>query len=134
MPSNTAGGWPYPLATEATRDGATAIQNLATENERRLAGQMVIGVYAVANFDGNGLWYAPDWRTQYNCYWTSAPAVTVICGTTTTGGDSGVVAHVYMPHNSAQQLVLGANYVKDGRVYTGLIDLFIVAAGTGRRG
>lgn len=57
MPSNVA-GWPYPLASEPVRDGAAAIQALATALSQRIviggariqAGQSVVTTNAFGQF------------------------------------------------------------------------------------
>lgn len=41
MPSQTAGGLPYPLPTEPVRDGAQAIHNLADAIQARGGGQLI---------------------------------------------------------------------------------------------
>jgi hypothetical protein len=132
MPSNTAGGFPYPLATEPTRDGAAAIQALATETDHRLGPQAVVSFYAVGTFDSNGLWYAPAWST-YGVTWTAVPQVVASASTGAVGGDAGVHVQVYRPQSSTNSAVLQANYVKDGRGFVGNIDLYVIAIGTGKR-
>jgi len=56
MPANTGGGYPYPLATEPVRDGATAIQNLATAVDSRMGSFIELGKTATLAV-GTGGWY-----------------------------------------------------------------------------
>lgn len=131
MPSSNSGGWPYPLPTEPVRDGANAIKSLADANSMRLKNMTVWGAYMVGAFDSNSLWYASAW-TSYGVQWDSVPAITAVAGQSGVGGDAGVLIWVYRPHNSATGMVLGANYVKDGRGFQGSIDLYVHAIGQGR--
>jgi len=127
MPSATPGGWPYPTPPEAVREGAANIQALATENEKRLGAYSVIGAPTVCAFDSNGLWYF-NWST-WGITWTGNPAVVAMAGQTTTGNDAGVNIQIYQPHTNAGTLVLQANYTKDGRMFSGNIDVYIMATG-----
>lgn len=127
MPSNTAGGWPYPLPTEPVRDGAVAIKALADQANKRLVNLSVFGVRTVAAFDANGLWYAP-WAT-WGQTWAGIPASMAMAANSNAGLDAGVNLTIYEPHNSATSLVLLARYVKDGRVFQGNIDVHIQAMG-----
>ena len=131
MPSTTPGGWPYPLPTEPVRDGAANITNLANANQMRLASLAVFGQYVIGAFDANGLWYAAAW-SAYGMAWDAVPAIVASASTGTTGGDAGVHVQIYRPHNSAAGMVLQAAYVKDGRGFSGNIDLYVIAIGPGR--
>jgi hypothetical protein len=130
MPTNTAGGWPYPLPTEPTRDGAVNMQALADQAQKRLAEWSLVPVATVALFNVNGLVYIawsdllPAGQT-----WATVPTIVAGVGQTTTAGDAGVGVQVYQPHNTVTTLVLQANYLKDGRVFTGNINLFALASG-----
>lgn len=127
MPSATAGGWPYPLPTEPTRDGATNMEALAREADKRLGQLAVHGQPTVVAFDANGLWYF-NW-SSWGITWLAPPAVAAMVGQTTVGGDAGVNVQIYQPHTNAGTLVLMGNYVKDGRAFNGNIDMYIIATG-----
>lgn len=132
MPSATAGGWPYPLPTEPTRDGAANIKALADDAQSRFGPDATVGMHVVAAFDVNGLWYAPTWAS-WGITWSQNPVVTAMAGGNGLGGDAGFNIQIYQPHNSAGALVLQGNYVKDGRTINGAIDVYIIAVGYGRR-
>lgn len=126
MPS-AIGNWPYPLAGEPVRDGQAAIQALATQANKRLGTFSVFAINTVAGFDVNGLWYA-NW-SAFSQTWSGLPVAIVTVKQTTIGNDAGVNTQIYHPHNSATTLVVQANYVKDGRNFTGNIDVSIIAIG-----
>jgi hypothetical protein len=115
------------------RDGANAVKNLADNLDKRFSNQMAVGVHVVAGFDGNGLYYAPDWRLTWGIYWDATPAVTAICGTYGTGNEDFIVVAAYMPHNNAMQMVLRGLWAGSGLGINGNIDLFITAIGSGKR-
>lgn len=82
MPALTAGKWPYPLPTEPVKDGATAMQNLAAEADKRLGNAAVqFGAVGGGVADGNGALVV-----AFPKAFQSIPAVTV------TVRDSGILA------------------------------------------
>lgn len=131
MPSNTAGGWPYPLPAEPTRDGAVNMKALADTSQARLNTVAVWAAYTVAAFDVNGLWYAAAW-SAFGMQWDAIPTISASASTGSIGGDANVHVQVYRPHNSANGMVLQGAYVKDGRVFSGNLDVYVIAIGPGR--
>lgn len=122
------GGYRYPLPTDQTRDGAQGIQNLASDIAYRLPGNKAWFSTSVApTFDGNGLSYIA-W-SYFGQVWTARPVVTAIAEQTTTGSDAGVNVQLFAPHSDAVTLVLQANYLKDGRPFSGAIGVALLVSG-----
>jgi hypothetical protein len=127
-----SGNWPYPVGTDKVVQGDDAIKALADEAAKRLGIHAVVALRDVLTYDANGLNYrlwSVGGAGGGPVTWTALPTVSVLIGQTTAGGDSGVNVQLYQPHNSITQLVTQASYVKDGRPFTGGIDVHIIAIG-----
>lgn len=61
MPSQTAGGLPYPLPTEPVKEGAVAIRNLAEATDRRIypVNYSVVAIDKTVTTDVNGFFMVP---------------------------------------------------------------------------
>jgi hypothetical protein len=122
------GGYRYPLPSEAVRNGAQNISDLAWDVANHLPGNKAwVSASVAPTFDANGLVYIA-W-SYFGLTWTARPVVMAMAEQSTVGGDAGVNVQLYAPHSDATTLVLQANYTKDGRAFTGAIGIALLVSG-----
>lgn len=120
--------FPYPEPSEPVRNGAANIRALAEAIANRLftiiAGNRVDARRVVATFGSNGEAIVP-----YSFAFSAVPACSATASNSDASADAGVVLTFYQPQFWQQQFTVLARYAKDGRIFTGNLDMYYVAVG-----